>query len=331
MNKKVSKILCSSQIKHVPGRHCGSSAIRDLMDFHGFNLSEAMCFGLGSGLGINYLNLLGASTPFIVHVRSIGYEEQFFRTIGVPFEWLIFDSPESASLALYQRLDAGLPSLLLTDIYYLPYFGSQTHFPGHAIIAWSRKKQTGDVLVTDTGLPSELAVCANALQNARFSTTPPFVHFGNMFSPDSMRPKITAQVVCDAIRFNASALNSDLPNTGLSALKTWMNDLSLWETEGDWRWTTRFAYQIIEKRGTGGGAFRKMYAEFLDEAASYDTRVLELRLAELMRASEKKWSVLAKQLKDASESANFPRSLIADAILDVMITERIYVETAITL
>ncbi|MFZ5530271.1 MAG: BtrH N-terminal domain-containing protein, partial [Pseudomonadota bacterium] len=34
---------------HRPGRHCGSSAIRDLLEFHGTTLTEAMCFGLGSG------------------------------------------------------------------------------------------------------------------------------------------------------------------------------------------------------------------------------------------------------------------------------------------
>ena len=74
-------------ITHRPGRHCGSSAIRDLLEFHGTTLTEAMCFGLGSGLGITYLMLPNAPVPFLVHVRSLGYEERVFQTLDSPFTW----------------------------------------------------------------------------------------------------------------------------------------------------------------------------------------------------------------------------------------------------
>lgn len=50
---------------HRPGRHCGSSAIRDLLEFHGLNLTEAFCFGLGAGLGITYVEIPGTDTPFV--------------------------------------------------------------------------------------------------------------------------------------------------------------------------------------------------------------------------------------------------------------------------
>ena len=58
------------QITHAIGRHCGSSAIRDLLEFNGLTISEAMCLGLGSGLGVTYLELAEAPVPFLVHVRS---------------------------------------------------------------------------------------------------------------------------------------------------------------------------------------------------------------------------------------------------------------------
>ncbi|PIP42692.1 MAG: hypothetical protein COX19_00160 [Desulfobacterales bacterium CG23_combo_of_CG06-09_8_20_14_all_51_8] len=46
-------------ITHQPGRHCASSAISDLVRFHGYVLTEAMCFGIGEGLGIWYLSPSG--------------------------------------------------------------------------------------------------------------------------------------------------------------------------------------------------------------------------------------------------------------------------------
>jgi hypothetical protein len=39
-----------------------------------------------------------------------------------------------------------------------------------------------------------------------------------------------------------------------------------WAQAPDWSWCARFAYQVIERRGTGGGNFRRLYARFLSEA-----------------------------------------------------------------
>lgn len=135
---------------HRPGRHCGSSAIRDLLEFHGLNLTEAFCFGLGAGLGITYVEIPGTDTPFIVHVRSMGFEETVFSTLGVPFRWETWQDKCAAADALDAHLDAGRPALLLTDIFYLPYFKSSTHFPGHAIVAWQRAEKGETMLVSDT-------------------------------------------------------------------------------------------------------------------------------------------------------------------------------------
>jgi hypothetical protein len=40
--------------KHYPGVHCESSALRNVLAYHGFKFSEPMIFGLGEGLGFTY-------------------------------------------------------------------------------------------------------------------------------------------------------------------------------------------------------------------------------------------------------------------------------------
>ena len=62
----------------------------------------------------------------------------------------------------------------------------------------------------------------------------------------------------------------------------------------DWHWCARFAYQVIERRGTGGGAFRPMYARFLAEAGRAE--------APLAAAAGERWSELAEAFRLASES-----------------------------
>jgi hypothetical protein len=49
------------------------------------------------------------------------------------------------------------------------------------------------------------------------------------------------------------------------ALEKMRNELAMWKDFNDWQWACRFAYQVIEKRGTGGGGFRLMYADFLED------------------------------------------------------------------
>ena len=107
-------------VTHCPGRHCASTGISDLMRFHGNNLSEAMCFGLGAGLGIWYLSPSGTTPSRMVHVRTADLEAQFFKGIGYPFSWEQFDNSKQSEKYLCQRLDEGKPALLRTDIYHLP-------------------------------------------------------------------------------------------------------------------------------------------------------------------------------------------------------------------
>ncbi len=47
--------------EHLPGSHCGSTALRDLLSFHGASVSEELAFGLGAGPCMYYLSLDDAS------------------------------------------------------------------------------------------------------------------------------------------------------------------------------------------------------------------------------------------------------------------------------
>lgn len=316
---------------HRPGRHCGSSAIRDLLEFHGLTMTEAFCFGLGAGLGITYVELPNSETPFIVHVRSMGFEEKVFATLGVPFLWESWQEPAEAATALDQCLEQGRPALLLTDIYHLPYFNSSTHFPGHAIVAWRRADDGDSIMVSDTERPDLLPVPRNKLAQARFSLSPPFVHRGSLFAPSAVSVELSPGQVLEAIISNAQALKQGSRNRGISALRTWVNDLPKWQAFKKWPWLLRFAYQVIEKRGTGGGGFRIMYAEFLDEAEAMLPEVGAAGLPQLMRECANAWSELAECLRKGSESEEFPVELIARGIEAVRLAELQYVDAALTL
>jgi len=90
-----------------------------------------------------------------------------------------------------------------------------------------------------------------------------------------------------------------------------------------------FAYQTIEKRGSGGSGFRKMYARFLGEASQYLDSVKVLDLERKMQKSAQSWYELSSAFKETSEYDTPNFDLIKKAIKQVVIDETHYCEAAI--
>lgn len=313
---------------HLPGRHCASSGIRDLVEFHGIKLTEAMCFGIGAGLGIWRFPTPNPSR--LVHVRSQDLEEQFFRRIGLDFSWSQFADGPDSHRGLLEALDNGLPALLQTDIYYLPYYNSSTHFPGHVIVAWGYDPETQQILVSDTERTELQQVPFEAMQQSRFSETPMFTNRGNMFAPPTLAiDGGMERIVTEAIRFCSERLLEGMPEFGgIPAMEYWLGELDQWNDFEDWQWTARFTYQVIEKRGTGGGGFRLMYADFLDDAAAMLPRVATLGLPEMMREVAGAWTGLADACKAVSEGDEPDFRIIEPALKRVLKYEGAYHRTA---
>jgi len=287
---------------HEPGRHCASTSVADLLRYHGIPWGEALCFGIGSGLGIWYVHLPRMSPSRVLHARSIDFERRFFERIGTEFAWQRDDDAAAAECNLKTALAAGRPALLLTDLYYLPYYGSKTHFSGHCITAWGYDEEQRVFYVSDTEREGVLPAPFDDMRKARVSVQPP-THQGDFYAPAAVRvTRRMDEVIAEAVVDNARQLtDSDLPHIGIGALEALEADLTDWAGLDDWKWSARFMYQVIEKRGTGGGGFRLMYADFLMQAAQWLPRIAELKLAELMLRSGRAWQEFAQTLKVLSE------------------------------
>ena len=177
---------------HTPGNHCGSTALRNLLAFHGVEISEEMAFGLGAGAGFYYLALEDASPSRWFNGRTARLEETFRELTGAALELRTFaEDDEAAWEAARPTVDAGRPALLLTDIYYLDHYGNSAHFPGHAVVLAGYDDEVAQL--SDTGFEELQTTRLENLARARHSGHPAYPLEGHMFTVcGERRPRAAA-------------------------------------------------------------------------------------------------------------------------------------------
>jgi len=282
---------------HTPGHHCGSTALRNLLAFHGVGISEELAFGLGAGACFYYLTMEDASPSRWFNGRTARLEESFRDLTGSALEMRTFAAGDrEAWQAARAEVDAGNPALLLTDIYHLDHYGSSAHFPGHAVVLAGYDDEVA--YLSDTAFEDLQTTRLDHLAEARQSGHPAYPLEGHMFTVSGSvdRARLEAAIPAAIAAAAQEMLHPSFGEFGgLPAVDRLAAEAGSWpEQADDWQWCARFAYQVIERRGTGGGAFRPMYSRFLAEAGRPE--------APLAAAAGERWSELAETFRLASES-----------------------------
>jgi hypothetical protein len=281
---------------HTPGHHCGSTAIRNLLAFHGAEISEEMAFGLGAGACFYYVTIEEASPSRWFSGRTARLEESFAELTGGALALRTFGQDDGdAWEAARAEVDAGRPVLLLTDLYHLDHYGSSAHFPGHAVVLAGYDEEVA--YLSDTGFEELQATRLENLDRARHGEHPAYPLAGHMFGAAAglSAERLRAAVPAAIERAARAMVEPEFPGfSGLDAVRRLAAEVGSWpEATEDWKWCARFGYQVIERRGTGGGAFRLMYSRFLEEVGRAE--------APLAAEAAAGWTELGEALRIASE------------------------------
>jgi hypothetical protein len=293
---------------HEPGVHCGTTALADALRVRGVRISEPMAFGLGAGLGFYYLASPALSPTHLFCGRTLRLEETACEVLGAPVAVRSEEDPARAWTEVRSALGRGLAPILSTDLAELPYWNTRTRFGGHRVVLAGHDPERGVALVADGERDGLEEVPLDSLDRARASIAPPFGMAGRPWlevdAPPTPRPM--GDAIRDALRRQAREFLLDQTGVeGLSALARFAAELPDWPAgaagEADRAWCFRWAWQIIERRGTGGGNFRVLYARFLDEAEALVPGLGKAGLAPRMRALAAGWTRLAEALRAISE------------------------------
>jgi hypothetical protein len=283
--------------RHVPGNHCGSTALRNLLAFHGVEISEEMAFGLGAGACFYYVALDDNSPSRFTNGRAARLEDNFLELTGTPLRMRTDSDPEASWSMARETIDDGRPAILLTDLYYLDHYGRSAHFPGHAVVLAGYDEELA--WLSDTAFEDLQTTSLESLKEARHSQQPIFQLDGQAIdlppdvelSKEDLLAHAPAAIERAVKEMEESALGEF---AGLPALRRFAAEVGDWpEAAEDWQWCARFLYQVIERRGTGGGNFRKMYSRFLVETGYEE--------ATLAAEASDRWTALALAARTASE------------------------------
>jgi len=283
--------------RHLPGNHCGSTALRNLLGFHGVDISEEMAFGLGAGACFYYVVLDEHSPSRFTNGRAARLEENFLELTGAPLRLRTDPDPESSWRLAKDSIDEGRPVLLLTDLYYLDHYGRSAHFPGHAVVLAGYDDELA--WLSDTAFEDLQTTSLDGLREARHSQQPIFPLEGHAIDVPEGTKLARDDLIAHAPKAIARAAGEMLDPPlgeyeGLPALRRFAGEVGDWpDAAEDWQWCARFLYQVIERRGTGGGNFRRMYARFIDEAG-YQESAIAAEAAD-------QWTSLAIAARTASE------------------------------
>ncbi len=285
--------------EHRPGTHCGSTAMADLLRHAGAELSEAMVFGLGAGLGFFYIENDAFEPSRLIMGRSWGLEENAAELLGAELVPHRTHDADEAWQRVREALDSDMPVLIQCDLVHLPYWKARTPFNGHRIVAAGYDDATQEVLVADTHFEGLQRVSYADFATARASSAPPMFDGRHVsWVLESGPTADVADAIWPALEKNAAIMEAREPEiAGLGALRRFTEDVVGWRERDDAAWCYRFAYQCIETRGTGGGFFRRLYREFLSEAADIDRSISTQQLGVSMSRTAQAWSTLATYLE----------------------------------
>ncbi|WP_306362253.1 BtrH N-terminal domain-containing protein [Nocardia sp. CC227C] len=249
-------------------KHCETTALGVLLRHQGLELSEAMLFGLGSGLSFVYWDSRAVGFPFLGgRVKPFELTRNLAAALELELRVQETASPRKAWQNVVFAIDEGQPVGLQLDSYHLDYFGSKVHFGGHMVAMYGYDDHAALLVDTDQqggAVSTSLASLAAAraargpmtARNRSFTLTVPF-------PPPDPRDRIVPAITACADAF----LTPPIANLGYRGIEKAAKLVPTWlRRTDDPRHDLPQAALLMERAGTGGALFRNLYRDFLAEA-----------------------------------------------------------------
>jgi len=258
--------------EHRQAGHCESGVTSNLLNYHKFNISESMAFGIGSGLFFSYLPFLKMQEAPITSFR-VWPGMVFDRTtklLGVKTCIRQFKDPRKAMKALDEALEAGFPVGIQVGTFHLPFLPPEyrMHYNMHNMVVYGH--ENGTYFISDTVVENKVEISYEDLLRVRFAKGP-FAPKGRMYYPYfipkeiDIKPSIIRGIHKTA--YNMVAV--PFPLIGVKGIRYLSRQMRKWPDQLGEKKAAYYLGQVLrmeEEIGTAGAGFRYIFGAFLDEA-----------------------------------------------------------------
>jgi hypothetical protein len=257
---------------HHQSAHCENGVASNLLKNKGFNVSEPMVFGIGSGLFYVYLPFLKVNYAPAISYRPMpgAIFNKFAKRLGLKIKRVKFSSETNASNALDENLKNNIPTGLQVGVYNLTYFPDEYrfHFNAHNLVVYGKTET--HYLISDPVMENVTTLTHEELNKVRFAKGA-FAPRGQMYYPIQIPATLDLEgAIIKGINNTCRDMLAPVPIIGVNAIRLVARKIKKWPVRHGTKKANHYLAQIVrmqEEIGTGGGGFRFIYAAFLQEAA----------------------------------------------------------------
>ena len=259
--------------KHRHSAHCENGVTAGLLSHHGLEISEAMVFGIGSGLFFGYAPFIKIGNQPLTTYRIMPglIFKKAAKRLGVKYYSRRFRDQNESMTAVDDKLKDGIPVACQTGAYWLPYFpeSMRFHFNAHNIVIYGKDGDT--YMVSDPIMDKPTTIERKSLLESRYAkgTMAPK---GKIYYPTKVVPEVDLRPgILKAIKETCfNMLSIPFACAGTRGIKFLSKRLRKWPERMGAKKASRYLGSVIrmqEEIGTGGAGFRFIYGAFLQECA----------------------------------------------------------------
>ncbi len=268
---------------HHQSAHCENGVVSNLMKYNGFEVSEPMVFGIGSGLLFCYIPFLKVNHAPAISYRSMPGTifNRFAKRVGIKIKREKFKNRKQAQARLDENLKNNNPVGLQVGVYNLSYFPDEYrfHFNAHNLVVYGKENST--YLISDPVMENVTTLTAKELEKVRFAKGA-LAPKGHIYYPINFPKDISLEkAIIKGIKQTCNDMLAPIPIVGVKGIKTVAKLIRKWPKTKGTKVANHYLGQIVrmqEEIGTGGGGFRYIYAAFLQESGKLlnNDKLLEL-------------------------------------------------------
>lgn len=310
---------------HHQAAHCENGVASNLLKHNGFEISEPMIFGIGSGLFFVYIPFLKVN-----HAPAISYRpmpgtifNKAAKRLGFKVKRVKFSNPKSAEKALDENLKNNIPTGLQVGVYGLTYFPDEYrfHFNAHNCVVYGKTET--DYLISDPVMETTTTLTHKELEKVRFAKGA-FAPKGRMYYPTSV-PKASdlPKAILKGLKETCRDMLAPVPYVGVRGIRKVAGMIRKWPEKHGVKVANHYLAQIVrmqEEIGTGGGGFRYIFAAFLQESAPILNKPELISLSHEMTRIGDLWrdfAVEASRVYKKRTSKEDVYNLLADELIKI--------------